>query len=508
MSLQIDDSSRNDGGEQEIGARRLASVVSGGPVAGAGGGGPKICNFERPTIHHSLRHERRQAHFFRQSRQLAQVGLVMASCFLVSEASGMGGKIAFTSFRDGNWEIYVMNEDGSGQTNVTNTADTDYAPSFNGDGSKIVFYSRRDGNAEIYVMNSDGTGQTRLTFNSSEDVGPSFNGDGTKITFMSTRDGNPEIYVMNSDGSGQTRLTNHIGDDGTPSFIRDGSKIVFSSNRDGNYEIYVMNADGSNQTRLTNNLSHDAWAGYSPDGSRITFTTNRDGNSEIYVMNSDGTGQTRLTSDSARDMEPKFNADGSKIAFWTDRDGNKEVYVMNADGSGQSNLTSNGAADEGPSYPMHLSTTVTPNTLFLLRGLVTAGGISDLFFSDDLRLEVRAGLTLFLGESPLQAVMTGTSPVESPTELRFTLESSVNTPGLTQTIELFNYDTSSYEEVDLSIPGAMDATVAVSITVSPERFVQAGTREMRARVLFKRVGLTLLWPWSAKLDQAVWGIVH
>ncbi|MCH8980215.1 MAG: hypothetical protein IH945_13390, partial [Armatimonadetes bacterium] len=79
---------------------------------------------------------------------------------------------------------------------------------------------------------------------------------------------------------------------------------------------------------------------------------------------------------------------------------------------------------------------------------------------------------------------------------------------LTQSIQLFNYNTSLYEEVDLSVPGAMDTVVEVVITTNPERFVQAGSREMRAKVVYQRVGFTLLWPWSARLDQAIWRIVR
>ena len=151
--------------------------------------------------------------------------------------------------------------------------------------------------------------------------------------------------------------------------------------------------------------------------------------------------------------------------------------------------------------------TILPDSFSLFRGLLTGGGLSDLFLSDDLRLDVHAGLTLFLGESPLQVAVTGTSPVEVPSELRFKLEASANTPGLTQTIELFNYDTSSYEQVDLAVPGATDAIVEVVITTNPGRFVQVGTREMTAKMAYHQVGLTLLWPWSARLDQAVWTIV-
>src|SRR5205823_1094199 len=74
---------------------------------------------------------------------------------------------------------------------------------------KIAFASDRSDNFEIYVMNGDGSELTRLTDNPATDVSPSWSPDGTKIAFVSSRDGNPEIYVMSADGSGQTRLTNN-----------------------------------------------------------------------------------------------------------------------------------------------------------------------------------------------------------------------------------------------------------------------------------------------------------
>ena len=124
---------------------------------------------------------------------------------------------------------------------------------------KIAFTSLRDGNEEIYVMNADGSDQTRLTYNPPYGNGcPCFSPDGTKIAFASKRDGDYEIYVMNADGSNQTRLTNNGGL--YPCFSPDGTKIAFVSKRDRDYEIYVMNADGSDQTNITNNPGGD----YSP----------------------------------------------------------------------------------------------------------------------------------------------------------------------------------------------------------------------------------------------------
>jgi WD40 repeat protein/uncharacterized membrane protein YdcZ (DUF606 family) len=181
-----------------------------------------------------------------------------------------GSKIVFESDRDGNGEIYIMNVDGSEQTRLTNNQVWDLMPSFSPNGSKIAFRSDRDANGEIYtfssgpdvnweiyIMNVDGSEQTRLTNNQICDWMPSFSPDGSKIAFVSGLSGNSEIYIMNIDGSDQTNLTINPATEWDPHFSPDGSKIAFASNRDGNFEIYIMNVDGSDQTRLTNNSADD-----------------------------------------------------------------------------------------------------------------------------------------------------------------------------------------------------------------------------------------------------------
>jgi len=262
-------------------------------------------------------------------------------------------KIAFVSDRDGNYEIYIMNIDGSGQARLVSNSAEDWYPSFSPDGFKITFVSNRDGNYQIYSMNTDGSEQTRLTNNYAEEWYPSFSPDGSKIAFMSDRDGNAGLYIMNIDGSEQKRLTNNSLSDYKPSFSPEGSKIAFMSNRDKNTEIYLMNINGMNQSRLTNNMSEDWYPAFSPSGSKIAFMSDRDGNNgifEIYIMNIDGSGQMNLTNNTSDDQVPFFSPDGSKIAFSSKRSGNNEVYLMNIDGSGVIKLTDNPADDWQPSF--------------------------------------------------------------------------------------------------------------------------------------------------------------
>lgn len=122
---------------------------------------------------------------------------------LAKHGNGLMGKIVFETDRDGNAEIYVMNPDGSGLTNLTNHPGNDGTPSLSHNGRKIAFSSDRDGNLEIYTMNSDGSEQTRLTFNGARDNQPNWSPHGKKIAFTSFRDDNLEVYVMNADGSDQ-----------------------------------------------------------------------------------------------------------------------------------------------------------------------------------------------------------------------------------------------------------------------------------------------------------------
>ena len=130
---------------------------------------------------------------------------------------------------------------------------------------RIVFTSRRDGNNEIYVMDADGGNQENLTNHPAYDADPDWSPDGTKIAFVSDRnDDRTQIYVMDADGKNVIRLTDGRGWKGDPDWSPDGKKIAFSV---GDY-IAVMDADGRNREKLEDEARHPSW---SPDGEQIAF---------------------------------------------------------------------------------------------------------------------------------------------------------------------------------------------------------------------------------------------
>ncbi len=110
-----------------------------------------------------------------------------------------------------------MNADGSNQTKLTSTGPNFY-PSYSPGGTSIGFTSFRDGNTEVYTMDANGMNQTRLTNNAADDFFPVYSPDGSQIAFTSRRDGNYEIYVMDANGANPTRLTNNTLTDIFPSW--------------------------------------------------------------------------------------------------------------------------------------------------------------------------------------------------------------------------------------------------------------------------------------------------
>lgn len=294
----------------------------------------------------------------RQSMWVVALGAlaIVYPSTLVSATSGDQGKVVFTSDRTGIWQVYVMNTDGTDQSQVTNLAPTNddgIFPSLSPDGQRIAFNYNAGEGPDLFVVNVDGTGLHQIT----EDHGsfwPRWSPDGKQIVF-STSAGlrSAVIATMAADGGGTRKLlTTDLWDSVGGFYTPDGKHIIFGSQMGGYVSAaWIMNADGSHQRRLTPAaLKAQPW-GVSPDGKHIVGYTNQDTPpalpSSIFVMNPDGSGRKllALTPVFHHDIYPSYSPDGSTISFISDRfagDGTEFTYgtfdIVNVDDDG-SNMT-------------------------------------------------------------------------------------------------------------------------------------------------------------------------
>jgi Tol biopolymer transport system component len=168
-----------------------------------------------------------------------------------------GSKIVLTAKPAGSptRDIYEIASNGSGLIRLTSGQGNNAYPAFSPDGSKIVFDSDRSGTWQVWLMNADGNGQTQLTFDPQpKDQVPDWSPDGSKIAYLADTHGiadtvSPswgDIWVMNADGTGQHPITSGASYYGT-AWSPDGSRIAtLQVTADGGRSLYTLNADGGN----------------------------------------------------------------------------------------------------------------------------------------------------------------------------------------------------------------------------------------------------------------------
>ncbi|OAI40293.1 hypothetical protein AYO39_01575 [Actinobacteria bacterium SCGC AG-212-D09] len=266
---------------------------------------------------------------------LALVGTALLPTQAAAVTSGPNGRILFESNRTA-WtpqtsshkELFTMNADGSGLSQLTTGAGS-YDGTWSPDGRQIAF--GRAG--AIWLMDANGSHARRIT-TGDLDFGATWSPDGKKIAFDRSSTGlDSAIWVVNADGTNEQRLTPD-GFDGWPAWSPAGKQIAFARRN----AIWVMAADGSGGHPVTEG-GDDAEPSFAPGGKRIAFSRAGD----IWIANSTGGGEHQLTT-SEDNYSPAWSPDGRWIVF-SGGDLHAapvdfgDVRVIKPDGTGERTLT-------------------------------------------------------------------------------------------------------------------------------------------------------------------------
>lgn len=255
------------------------------------------------------------------------------------------------SSRTGNAELFLFDLATGSAVNLTHTPGSNNRyPAFASDGATIAFTSDRDGAYDLYTMKADGTNLRQLTKNPHNTVAylPSWTADGKSIVFG--LHGEEGLICSLSTTSQELRT---IGKGHDPNISPDGKLIAYTDWATEGYVLLLMNADGTNVRRLTEHQNRIGAVApvFSPDGSKILYSDTVDGALEIFSISVTGNRPQQLTRFGKMATSAAWSPDMRWIsfrltdeAFWIDPERSKAVYaenradkrpvwVMRADGS-------------------------------------------------------------------------------------------------------------------------------------------------------------------------------
>ncbi|MGM0589641.1 MAG: TolB family protein [Bacteroidota bacterium] len=265
--------------------------------------------------------------------------------------SPRGTKIAFTTGRTGNYEIYVLDMWDGHLDNVSRHPENDFYAVWSPDGDYIAYFSERDD--EDKMKNSaealnDIIPERQQPVSSARNAErPSWFPDGDWYVYHKEEDGNYDIYKEHYRKKEAIPLTSAPHAELFPTVNPDGQSIAYIAQIDDTLRLAIMDVDGSNQRVLPLSGAHVLDPAWSPDGSKLLLTLSRDHHTDLIIYEPELGSITTVDDDPTFAMNGVWSPDGSKIAYLSNQSGMNQIMLYDVEKHSTQQLTSDPASKQG-----------------------------------------------------------------------------------------------------------------------------------------------------------------
>lgn len=278
--------------------------------------------------------------------------------------TGIGAQLLFEGNSGTRRDIYLVNANGTGLTNLTNggfTATQFISPAWSPTGEKIAFAAKEYGNFDIFVMNLNTRAVQRMTLSSIDDDTPIWAPDESFLVCVDKNGSLLKIDVSDPVNIAPVSLNGgtaaSVGKN--PVWSPDGHRIAFEANNDI-YMIEFLTNTPKPYTqwivyRVTTSPANDHSPSWSPDSRTLTFISDRTGSDDIYALagsfkEAEGLAVRLSTTDLEDESEVSWSPDGSKLIYVSEVSGTKEIFMMSPSGADVVRLTTNNVDDYAPAW--------------------------------------------------------------------------------------------------------------------------------------------------------------